>query len=164
MKLVPTHDSVLRQVAATIDAENISQHSATFEEMHDLMTESKGIGLAAPQVGLNLNAFVMNCSGTKRTCINPIILETSTDMEVMEEGCLSFPGLKLSVNRPFWISAVWHDENGVEHKDKLYGLEARVFLHEWDHCQGILFSDRVGKVTLHLAKKKAAKLTARRVK
>jgi peptide deformylase len=127
----------------------------TFEEMHQTMKINNGIGLAAPQVGLNLNAFVMNVMGNKRTCINPSILSVSPEMENQEEGCLSFPGLRLPVNRPFSIIANWIDETGKEHTESLMGLEARCFLHEWDHCQGICFTDRVGKVTLHLAKKKA---------
>lgn len=155
MKLIDNHNPILRQFAQQVELDNISNLLSTFEEMHVTMLNNNGIGLAAPQVGLNINAFVMNCMGNKRTCINPEIISTSSEMESAEEGCLSFPGLRLPVNRPFSILAAWIDENGYEHTETLFALEARCFLHEWDHLQGICFTDRVGKVTLHLAKKKA---------
>lgn len=155
MKLINSYDPILKQQQTVVELTKIPELTGIFEEMHDTMTKNNGIGLAAPQVGLNLNAFVMNVGGVKRTCINPAIVSTSNEMETDEEGCLSFPKLRLPVSRPFSIIASWIDENGYEHTETLMGLEARCFLHEWDHCQGICFIDRVGKVTLHLAKKKA---------
>lgn len=155
MKLVSSHDPILRKPTTVVQLEDIPSLAETFAEMHKQMHLGNGVGLAAPQVGLNLNVFVMDCMGNKRTCINPSIISTSDEMETEEEGCLSFPGLRLPVKRPFSIIAKWIDENGYEHTETLMGLEARCFLHEWDHCQGICFTDRVGKVTLHLAKKKA---------
>lgn len=155
MKLVESHNPILHQQVQPVELKDIPTLTLIFEEMHNAMLLNQGIGLAAPQVGLNLNAFVMNCMGNKRTCINPQVVSTSEEMETDEEGCLSFPNLRLPVSRPFSIVANWIDEQGYEHTETLMGLEARCFLHEWDHCQGICFTDRVGKVTLHLAKKKA---------
>lgn len=155
MKLIDSHDPILKQQQTVVEILEIPKLTSIFEEMHDTMANNNGIGLAAPQVGLNLNAFVMNVGGIKRTCINPTIVSTSNEMEINEEGCLSFPKLRLPVSRPFSIIASWIDETGYDHTETLMGLEARCFLHEWDHCQGICFTDRVGKVTLHLAKKKA---------
>lgn len=157
MKLVEHHNSILHKKVKDVELNDVLALADTFEQMHETMLKSRGIGLSASQVGIDLNAFVMNCMGIKRTCVNPEIISTSDEMTVEEEGCLSFPNLRLPVNRPFSIIASWIDEQGYEHTETLMGLEARCFLHEWDHCQGICFTDRVGKVTLHLAKKKARK-------
>lgn len=162
MKLISNVEPILKQQMAPVDLEKIPELASTFEEMHSTMLANNGIGLAAPQVGLNLNVFVMNCSGNKRTCINPQIASTSDEMVVETEGCLSFPGLRIPVSRPFSIIASWIDENGYDHTETLMALEARCFLHEWDHLQGICFTDRVGKVTLHMAKKLASKKTRRK--
>lgn len=155
MKLIDCYNPLLKQQCLPVELESIPELTSVFTEMHETMDNNNGIGLAAPQVGLLLNAFVMNVYGNKRTCINPNIISTSDEMVTDEEGCLSFPKLRLPINRPFSIIATWIDENGYEHTETLMELEARCFLHEWDHCQGICFTDRVGKVTLHLAKKKA---------
>jgi peptide deformylase len=161
MHLVKNTDRVLRSKTADVDLEQLDQLSETFAQMYEIMGESGGVGLAAPQVGLDINVFVMEWMGVRRTCINPVIFEASSETYEAEEGCLSFPGLKLDVARPNWAVVGWFDEKGNPHKSKLVGFEARVFLHEWDHCQGILFTDRVGKVSLMMAKKKAAKESRR---
>ena len=155
MKLIANYNPILKTATDSVDLTKLSELQSVFEEMHQIMDTNNGVGLAAPQVGLNLSIFVMNCTGNKRTCINPSILAASNEMGIEEEGCLSFPNLKLPVNRPFSIVAHYWDESGTEQTENLIGLEARCFMHEWDHCQGICFTDRVGKVTLHLAKKKA---------
>lgn len=163
MKLLQNHNPILRTKPKSVDLEKLPDLKNAFLEMHTTMESNNGIGLAATQVGLDLNAFVMNCMGIPRTCINPTILSVSEEMETAEEGCLSFPKLRLPINRPFSIVAHYWDENGEEKTENLMGIEARCFMHEWDHCQGICFTDRVGPVTLHLAKK-SAKKKARRTK
>lgn len=160
MKLVPSYDTVLHTPAAPVEDSQIQDLAATIQQMREVMQQNGGIGLAAPQVGVPLSMFLMRWMQEDRVCINPQIAETSSETDEMEEGCLSFPHLRLPVKRPLWIQALWTDETGRSHCRKLHGLEARVFLHEWDHCQGICFTDRVGKTTLMLAKKRAAK-TAR---
>jgi peptide deformylase len=162
MQLVSKHDPILRNPTKPVDLDKIADLVPTFEEMYAVMRHDGGIGLAAPQVGLDINLFVMEWMGVKRTCINPVILEASEETSTENEGCLSFPHLNLPVTRPLWAVVGWFDETGTPRKDKLVGLEARVFLHEWDHCHGILFTDRVGKVTLHLAKAKADKKARRK--
>lgn len=157
MTLVPSYDPVLHTPATQVEASQIQDLGPTIQQMRQVMDSNGGIGLAAPQIGVPLRLFIMRWMQEDRVCINPQIMEASTEMDSMEEGCLSFPHLRLTVNRPLWIQALWIDETGHEHHRKLHGLEARVFLHEWDHCQGICFTDRVGKTTLMLAKKRAAK-------
>jgi len=162
MKLIPNYDPVLHRPTNPVDLDKVGDLSSIIQQMYDVMAESGGIGLAAPQVGLDLNLFVMDWMGVKRTCINSVIMETSEETYSAEEGCLSFPNLRLDVSRPNWAMVGWFDENGEPHKTKLVGMEARVFLHEWDHCQGICFTDRVGKVTLRMAKAKAEKAARRK--
>lgn len=157
MTLIPSHDPILRRKANTVDLQKLSELGSTIQDMKTLMRAKDAVGLAAPQIGLDLTMFVMDYGGTDRVCINPAVLEASEETEIGTEGCLSFPGLRLEVVRPFWITAFWFDENGEPHTEKLRGWEARIFLHEWDHCHGILFTDRVGKVTLRMAKAKAEK-------
>jgi len=161
MNLVNSYNPILRKPAKLLEIADIPNHAETFKSLHDTMKTSGGLGIAAPQVGLDLNAFVMDWMGVIRVCINPMVFEVSEETDEQEEGCLSFPGLRLKITRPLWAIVGWFDENGQACKDKLVGIEARVFLHEWDHVQGIVFTDRVGKVTLMRAKARAEKLARR---
>ena len=162
MQLVPSNDPILHRPAKSVDLADLPNLTATISELQQQMTISGGIGLSANQVGLDLAMFVMEWVGEKRVCINPVVIETSEEIGSEDEGCLSFPELRLTIKRPLWAIVGWFDETGEARKTKLVGLEARVFLHEWDHLQGICFTDRVGKVTLMMAKKRAEKLARRK--
>ena len=121
------------------------------------MLKYKGIGLASNQVGIDAQIFVM---GEEKpiTVINPIITEVGPERVEMEEGCLSFPGLYFKVKRPSVVSVQYLDIEQKECIIKLEGLHARVFLHEYDHLQGITFDQRISKLRLEMAKKKQEKL------
>ena len=111
----------------------------------DNMIHHQGIGISANQIGIWERAFVMMTNIEKEetiTCFNPKILKTYAKKEIMEEGCLSYPNLFLRVERPCSIVAKWEDENEVIHKTKLEGFSARIFLHEYDHMEGIDFTQR----------------------
>jgi peptide deformylase len=163
MKLVPSYDSILHTPTRPINEEEISALGALIESMIEIMDEKGGLGLAAPQIGSNLNLFVMRWIGNPRICINPQVIETSEETDEVEEGCLSYPNLRLEIRRPLWAVVRWQDLDGTLNQSKLYGMEARIFLHEWDHCQGICFTDRVGKTTLMMAKKRAEKESRRKL-
>jgi len=92
------------------------------------------------------------------TIINPVITEVSTNQVEMTEGCLSFPGLFMNVKRPDTVGVKYLDTQQKECIIKLEGFHARVFLHEYDHLQGITFDQRVSKMRLDMAKKKQKKL------
>ena len=92
------------------------------------------------------------------TVINPMVTEVGTEKIEMEEGCLSFPGLYMKVKRPAVVSVQYLDTKQKECIIKLEGFHARVFLHEFDHLQGITFDQRVSKLRLEMAKKKQEKL------
>jgi len=119
---------------------------------------SQGVGLAAPQVGILKRIIIIRFEDGPRAFINPEILTRSRKKEVIEEGCLSFPGLYLKIKRPQEIEVKVLDINGQELKFKTKGLIARIFQHEIDHLDGILFIDRVSfwqKIKLKNKLKKA---------
>ena len=160
MKLVKSPDPWLDKVVQpfnfdTLDAKSIAK------EMADLMLEEGGIGLSANQVALDAQIFVMKPilleDKSPLTIINPIIEKVTQDVELMPEGCLSHPDLFLTVKRPKGLVARYLDINAKECTIELYDIDARCFLHEYDHLQGIEFTDRVSRVKLDMAKKKAKK-------
>lgn len=107
------------------------------------MLKTRAIGLAANQVGYNKRLFVMNIDGQQYTCFNPKILNSESDIIVMNEGCLSFPKDRLNVARPESIVVQYYDHLGNEIQKKLDGLAARCFQHELDHLNGITMHQRL---------------------
>jgi peptide deformylase len=117
-----------------------------------------GIGLSANQCGVFERVFVIGTDQFQIACINPRILRTSVEMNRSDEGCLSFPGLYLKIERPEWIEVEFLDENGEVKQMRLEGLTARCFQHELDHLNGIRFVDNMKPVALQMARKKQKKL------
>ena len=127
--------------------------------MFSIMEQKNGAGLAAPQIGVSERVIVFGGLAhnpryptapaiPKTYAINPKILWQSEEVEDFEEGCLSVPGLRGMVSRPTSIIYQMLDFNGTMHERKASGFEARVFQHEVDHLNGILFIDRVQQATL----------------
>lgn len=144
---------VLRKVAEDID-ENYPNLKGLIQDMYETLEHSEGIGLAAPQIGLDIRLVVINLDiisddlpeykGYIKTFINPHILEyDDTETELMEEGCLSVPGIHESVRRPTRIHVKYQDENFEEHEEWVEGYLARVMQHEFDHLEGTVFVDRI---------------------
>ena len=109
------------------------------------MIHHKGVGLSANQIGINERVFIMVRDleyNEILTCYNPRILKQSSKRVVMEEGCLSYPDEFIEVERSETVVVKYEDQNKVDHKIKLAGFAARVFLHEYDHMQGINFTQR----------------------
>jgi peptide deformylase len=117
-----------------------------------------GIGLSANQCGVAERMFVIGADDFEMVCINPKVLWASDDLANDKEGCLSFPGRALRVNRPFTIDVEYQDLTGNVVQQRLDGVTARCYLHELDHMNGVLFTDRVGKTALMMAKEKQKKL------
>jgi peptide deformylase len=122
--------------------------------MQNLCRNHKGLGLAANQINLNAAVFVVHVQKDLVTMFNPQIHGVSDDKVLMSEGCLSDPGMYLKVKRPDMVTASWEDETGKRSQATLFGMDCRVFLHEYDHLQGIMFTDRVGNIKLKMARKK----------
>lgn len=121
------------------------------KEMFLVMYAAEGIGLAAPQVGINKRLMVYNESGDKSkwlqeiVLLNPKIVEYSTAKDTMQEGCLSFPGMNGDVQRSKWIKVEALSLKGKKIKKKFKGFEARIFQHEYDHIEGTVYIDRLSK-------------------
>ena len=144
---------VLRQEAEEI-GEDYPDLADLIQNMYDTLERSEGIGLAAPQVGLPIRLVVINLDvlgedmpqykGYIRTFINPYIEEyDESQTEVMEEGCLSLPGIHESVRRPTRIRVSYQDEQFQLHDEWVDGYLARVMQHEFDHLDGTVFTDHI---------------------
>jgi len=131
-------------------------------QMVELMLKEGGIGLSANQVGINAQIFVIKpylLDGAQPFAfINPEIKEISTETESMPEGCLSHPDLYFNVSRPKRLVAKYLDTSANECIIELVDIDARCFLHEYDHLQGIEFTDRISKLKLDRALKKKEKM------
>ena len=130
------------------------------ENLIETMKESAGVGLSANQCGVMERAFVMYSDVKKKeilACFNPKIVSESDETILMDEGCLSWPGLWLQVRRPDGIEATYEDENGELQEIALFGLECRIFQHEMDHMEGTNFTKKVSKMRLSRAKKRQQK-------
>lgn len=161
MKLVKSPDPWLEKAVSSFDFSQLDAIKIS-KEMIETMNLEGGIGLSANQVGLDAQIFVMKPhlleNNEPFAVINPEILKLTEETETMPEGCLSHPDLFLKVKRPKGLVAKYLDISAKECTIELYDLDARCFLHEFDHLYGIEFTDRVSKLKLDLAKKKQNKL------
>jgi len=114
-------------------------------DMFETMYNADGVGLAAPQIGLNLRLFVMDCEGVKLIAANPEIISTEGEQS-SQEGCLSVGKVPAVVVRPMKATLKAQDENGKWFEREAEGYAARAFLHETDHCNGKLFIDHLPKL------------------
>jgi len=134
---------VLRKNAAPIEKFD-NELIDLVAKMFETMKLGKGVGLAAPQVGLEQRLFVVQIEGdTPRVFINPEIVQTSLELESFEEGCLSIPGVYADLDRPSGIRVQAWNERGRRFVLEAEGFLARVIQHELDHLNGILFTDRL---------------------
>lgn len=144
------------------------------EDMFLTMEVCSGVGLAAPQIGKNIQLFVIDCSpwgddnpelvDYKRVFINPEIYEESEETDLFEEGCLSVPGIHENVRRPIAIRMSYLDENFEEHDEEFTGLPARVIQHEYDHIEGMVFTDHLSPLRKNLLKSKLQNMAKGRYK
>lgn len=141
------------------------------EDMFETMYSASGVGLAAPQVGRSLRLFVVDSSpmhdeegqGIKKAFINPEIIEVSGEVWAYEEGCLSIPGIREDVKREPVIRIHYFDENWNEHVEGFDKIEARIIQHEYDHIEGILFTDHLSPFKKRLLKGKLANISKGKV-
>src|ERR1700750_134146 len=121
-------------------------------DMFETMYAAEGVGLAAPQVGLSLRLFVMDCEGVKLVAANPEILSTEGEQEG-EEGCLSVGKIHAPLKRAARVRLRAQDVRGHWFEQDPEGLAARCFLHETDHCDGFLFLDRLSPLRRDMVKR-----------
>lgn len=138
-------DPVLRQQARVVDSFD-DRLARLARDMHETMIAAPGVGLAAPQVGVLKRLFTWGIDDdTRGSVVNPRITDSSEQIQEDEEGCLSFPGLFYPVERPLRVEIAHRDLEGDEHTTQLEGYLARIWLHEMDHLNGILFVDHLIK-------------------
>lgn len=131
--------------------------------MFELMRQDKGVGLAAPQVGVSKRLFVMNHSGKPeddRVYVNPVLTDPA-GLEKGEEGCLSLPGIRADILRDLSITIAAQDLEGKHFTQTAEGYMARVWQHEFDHLNGVLILDRMGPVARMQCRKKVKELEAK---
>ncbi len=133
-------------------------------DMFETMYEANGVGLAAPQIGKDLRVFVIDSTpledegeehlGVKKAFINATIVEETGKKWVFEEGCLSIPGIREDVYRRENLTIHYFDENWEEHEEAYSGIQARIIQHEYDHVEGVLFTDYLSTIKKRLIKKR----------
>jgi peptide deformylase len=160
MELIYHPNEFLTKEVKTVDLENPGFDPKELKkEMVDFMLLNNGIGLSANQIGLDAKVFVMGDKVENSTiCINPTVLQYTSDTQNDYEGCLSFPNIYMRIKRPKEILAEFYDENLEKQTVKITDYSAKCYLHELDHLLGITFKDRVSKLKWDMAVKKARKL------
>jgi peptide deformylase len=167
LKLIHYPNKILDKTLPEFDFNNpIIDPRDLEEQMVQLMIESNGVGLAANQVGLEARVFVMRTEKlqgvfTPFALFNPKIIVTDPEEEVEEEGCLSFPNLFFKVKRPSHVVAEFFDRDNNKCIIRFDGIDARCFLHELDHLNGVCFTDHISKLKLEMALKKQRKQNGR---
>lgn len=161
LKIIHYPDPRLRKKAAPITAFT-AELAQISEKMVELMHADKGVGLAAPQVGLSISLFVMNPTGQsqdQRIYINPVLTQ-GEGSELGEEGCLSLPGIRTNVDRFVKMQITAQDLTGQTFTESAEGFVARIWQHEVDHLNGTLILDRMGPGTKLMFRKKIKDLEA----
>jgi len=171
---------VLRAECLEID-ENDPNLEKLISDMYETMRGASGIGLAAPQIGKNLRLFLVDATAYaddykdskdaddqkdyevlkdfKKAFINPIIIEETGDEWGFEEGCLSIPEVRAEVSRQDTVLIEYYNENWELVEERYDGMAARVIQHEYDHIEGILFTDKINPLRKRLLKRKLNNIT-----
>lgn len=139
--LTGTKNAALRKKAREV--KDITKHILTLlDDMRETLNIEEGVGLAAPQVGVLRRIAIVEYDDELYELINPVILESSGEV-IGEEGCLSVVGIRGTVKRPENIKVTYTDRNGKGQTKEIFGMKARVFCHEIDHLDGVLFVDKM---------------------
>lgn len=154
-KITEYPENVLAQVGKPV-TEFDDELEKLCADMFETMDDAEGVGLAAPQIGLNLRLFVMDCEGIKLVAANPEIISTEGEQSG-QEGCLSIGKVPAVVVRADKVKLKAQDVKGEWFEREAEGLAARCFLHETDHCDGKLFIDHLPKLRREMVIKKFKK-------
>lgn len=165
LKLRYYPDPILRQTATPVDSFD-DDLAELAEAMIDTMYREKGIGLAAPQVGIGIRLIVAlqlrspeDSEGPPLALVNPRVVATGGELWSLEEGCLSIPGVNAAVLRPTHVEVAYQDLSGAEKTVASDGMFGRILLHEIDHLNGKLFIDYLSTAQKSLVKSKLKALT-----
>lgn len=155
LKLITFPSNILRIITRPVQKFN-DELQDTSHSMADVMYATEGIGLAATQVGLDISILVIDTGGALQTFINPTIIKSSAKKVPMEEGCLSLPGVTVTVSRPEHITVRAFNLKGEAFTKEFDGLMAKVVQHELDHLHGKLLIDYLNPLRKILASKRLA--------
>jgi peptide deformylase len=168
LPVVAYGDIILKKVAIDIDSK-FPDLKNLIKNMWDTMYNASGVGLAAPQIGQDIRLFIVDSGpmfdedeekkGIKKVFINATILEEWGEEWSYEEGCLSIPGVREDVVRPANIRIEYWDENFKKHIEEFDDLNARVIQHEYDHIEGILFTDHLKPLKRKLLSKQLTNIS-----
>ena len=166
MPLVPSDNVVLQSVSENWIFDLDKDPEILEKNLIETMVASNGIGLSANQVGITKRVFSISLQNHPNqtapfAMFNPVIISFQGEEELGREGCLSFPNLWLEVKRPSKIEAEYFDKYAKKCTIMLEGIDARCFLHELDHLNGICFIEKVSKFKLNYALKKLRKINGR---
>ena len=171
LPIVAYGDPVLKKLAEEID-ENYSDLQLLITNMFETMYKAKGVGLAAPQIGRSIRLFIVDGSpfaddeeeepdpraigilDFKKVFINPTIIEETGDEWAFNEGCLSIPKIREDVYRPETIKISYFNENWELQEEVFSGYAARIIQHEYDHIEGVLFTDHLSVLKRKLLQKR----------
>jgi peptide deformylase len=166
LPIIETPDPRLRTVSTPVETVDAALQTL-IDDMFETMYAAPGIGLAAIQVGVPKRLLVIDLQEEQdeegkpvrdpRVFINPEILETSEDLQVYQEGCLSVPDQYADVERPATIRARWQDREGKVHEEQIDGLLAVCLQHEMDHLEGVLFIDHLSRLKREMVLKRLLK-------
>ena len=161
LNIVKFPNPILRERIPEFDFSNPSHDPIQLEkDMIETMLSLDGIGLAANQIGIKARVFTMGHRGNPdeaQAFFNPMVAATVNEVEDLEEGCLSFPGIYVTIKRPKKILARWQNSKGEWQESEFDGYNCKCFLHELDHLEGIVFQDRVSTLKWAMAAKKSKK-------
>ncbi len=180
LPIVAYGDPVLKRLAKDITSE-YPKLDILIANMFETMYAASGVGLAAPQIGLDIRLFIIDASPFaedeeeteedrvmlktfKKVFINAEILEEDGDEWAFNEGCLSIPDVREDVTRPSHLRIRYLDENFQEHEEEFSGMAARVIQHEYDHIDGILFTDHLSPLRKQLLKGRLGNISKGKVK
>ena len=156
MRITEFPEQVLKEVGASVERFDAGLKKLV-ADMFETMYAAEGVGLAAPQVGLSLRLFVMDCEGIKLVAANPEILSAEGEQEG-EEGCLSVGKIHAPLKRAAHVRLRAQDAKGEWFEREAEGLAARCFLHETDHCDGLLFIDHLSPLRRDMVKRRFQKM------
>ncbi len=168
--IVAYGDPVLKRKAQDVEVGDESVKELV-ENMFETMYQAHGVGLAAPQIGKSLRVFVVDGGPVledkndsfKIAFINPEIIEEDGEPWTYEEGCLSIPTVREDVKRPEVVRIRYYDENWNEHEEEFDDIKARIIQHEYDHIEGILFTDHLSGLKKSLLKKRLQNISKGKV-
>jgi len=180
LPIIAYGDPVLRKVGIEIDS-NYPNLAELIENMKETMENAQGVGLAAPQIGLAIRLFIVDTSpfgadedldekersfleSFNKVFINAKIVKEEGDEWAFNEGCLSIPDIREDVFREEKITIEYFDENFKKHTEILTGLAARVVQHEYDHIEGVLFTDKISSLKKRLIKKRLENISKGKIK